>query len=497
MNRAFCISIDLMSADKPPASLAFLASACEKAEYDYECISVNSLLNEKLARNRLEEIYKILSQTSEINDKIFGPDIDKILEEASQEIFIFKPDIILVSVFSYVQYNLALSFLKKIKNINIDVEIIAGGPGILKKSKNNKTYGKELADIGLVDYYCLGEGDILLVEFLKGNRSQLGLNAKEEKFESWVPQLNDLDQEYLVPSYKKIKTDSYKNLEGKLSTVFPINTSRGCVRSCSFCDVAQIWEKFRYRSGKHVAEEILKHHLEVGAVHFTLVDVLINGSIKGFYDFNLEMIKLKEKHADLSNFSYNGMFIVRNKSAHKEDLFKLMKLAGCESLTIGVETGSDKVRFEMNKKFTNLDLDYHMEMCDKYKIKNCFLMFTGYPTETRQDFEESLKLLERYQKYLINDTLLGINHAGPFSMIKDTPIFKNSNIMGIEFDHHYESSELSWLNTNNLSLDIKERALRDIEFRKRAIELRYPMPYANRYLEYLKEINNSFLLLTD
>lgn len=497
MNRAFCVSIDLMNADKPPASLAFLASACEKAEYDYECVSVNTLLNEKLASNRLEEIYKILTQTTEINDKIFGPDIDKILEETSKEIFDYKPDIILVSVFSYVQYNLALLFLKKIKNTNTNVEIIAGGPGILRKSKNNKTYGKELADVGLIDYYCLGEGDVLLVEFLKGNRSQLGLNAKGEKFESWVPQLNYLDQEYLVPTYKKIKTDCYKNLEGKLDTVFPINTSRGCVRSCSFCDVAQIWKKFRYRSGEHVAQEILKHHQEVGAVHFTLVDVLINGSVKGFYNFNLEMIKLKENHPSLSDFSYNGMFIVRDKNAHKEDLFKVMKLAGCESLLIGVETGSDKVRFEMNKKFTNHDLDYHMEMCDKYKIKNSFLTFTGYPTETRQDFEESLKLLERYQKYLINDTLIGINHAGPFAMIKDTPIFENSDMVGIEFDHIYESGELTWFNKNNLSLDIKERALRDLEFRKKAIELRYPMPYANRYFRYLKEISDDFLLLKD
>lgn len=493
MKRAVCIAIDLMNNDKPPGSLAFLAGACEKANYEYNCISVNTLLNKKLESSRLDKLYDFVIKTNDVDTTNIGSDIDNIFEESSRELIKFNPDVIIVSVFSYVQFNLASLFLQKIRQINNSIEIIIGGPGIMETFPNGFTYGKELANRDLVDYYCLGEGDVVLVEFLKGNKVQLGLNQKDSKFESWVPQIDNLDKDYLMPSYKNIDTSVYKNLESKSSTIFTVSTSRGCVRSCNFCNVAVTWKKFRYRSGEHVANEILKHHLDVGAVHFTLVDSLINGSLKSFYNFNISMIDLKNQYPNLKDFSYNGMFIVRDKNSHKEELFKAMKEAGCESLQIGVETGSDRVRFEMNKKFTNADLDYHLEMCNKYGIRNSLLMFTGYPTETREDFEESLQLLERYQKYLINDTVIMVKHSGPFSMLKGTPIYEESHNMGIELNENYNSKSLDWFNSNNPSLTVKERILRDLEFRTKAVELRYPVPYAKQYITYLKQIDEQFL----
>jgi radical SAM superfamily enzyme YgiQ (UPF0313 family) len=302
---------------------------------------------------------------------------------------------------------------------------------------------------------------------------------------------------YVLPSYKKIELTSYKNLEGKNSAVFSISTSRGCVRSCSFCDVGKTWKKFRFRSGAHIVSEILKHHQEVGAVHFTIVDSLINGSLKSFRDFNLEMVKIKTTYSSLENFSYNGMFIVRDKKSHPEELFAAMSAAGCESLSLGVETGSDRLRFDMNKKFTNDDLDHHLEMCQKYKIKNFFLTFVGYPTETQEDFDQTLLMLERYQKYLIDDTIVGINHSGVFTLLPDTPAYEHRQLIGVEIIDNDASQVLNWINTNNLNLSIKERILRDLEFRKRALELRYPIPYATRYLEYLTKVHPDFVPQSD
>jgi len=288
----------------------------------------------------------------------------------------------------------------------------------------------------------------------------------------------------------------YKNLENKSKPVYSISTSRGCVRKCAFCDVGKSWPKFRFRSGQSVAKEILKHHHDVGAIHFTIVDSLINGSLKSFKDFNIQMISFKNQYPSLEEFSYNGMFIVRDRKSHPEDFFKMMKDAGCESLAIGVETGSDRLRFEMNKKFTNSDLDHHLEMCQKYGIRNNFLTFVGYPTETDKDFEQTLEMLYRYQKYLIDDTIIGINHSGVFSMHFHTPIYDQREDLGIELDKDTNRS-LGWTNINNPELTIKKRVLRDLLFRQTALELRYPIPYSQRYLEYLKEIDKSFMPISD
>jgi hypothetical protein len=495
MNRISCVSIDLINADKPPASLAFLAGACEATNKEYCCFSLNSYLLENLSTNEYNKLYhKIKTDTHiEVSDAV-----NNILLGIINQIEKFNTDCVAVSIFSFMQMSVAYLFLTMLREQLPDVKIIAGGPGVNHTTPDGITNGKRLLEKNLVDYYCLGEGDEVLISFLRGNTELLGLNSHEFSIESWVPQIDYLDEKYLLPSYKKINTNNYHNLENKTSAIFSISTSRGCVRACSFCDVGSTWKKFRFRSGKSVANEILKHYNECGAVHFTIVDSLINGSLKSFYEFNQEMINIKKSYPGLKDFSYNGMFIVRDKKSHSEEFFATMKEAGCESLAIGVETGSDRLRFDMNKKFTNNDLDYHLEMCQKYGIRNTFLTFVGYPTETDKDYQATLEMLERYQKYLIDDTIIGINHSGIFNMLPDTPIFNNRNEIGIHWEYAENISQgLSWNNKNNPTLTIKERALRDLNFRKCAAELRYPIPYSNRYIEYLKQITPDFIPMSD
>jgi len=389
MTRVTCVSIDIINADKPPAALAFLAGACDSAKVDYQCVSLNSRFLQKLSHSQYNEIYTQIKLDAVDN---FFSLLNKPVLEIIDDIKNYNTDLVVVSVFSFMQYSLTEFFLRALRTHLPQIEIIAGGPGV-NHTVEGVTNGKRLLTQKLVDYYCLGEGDEVLPLFLQGQKNQLGINSHQHLHETWVPQLDNLDQSYVVPSYKKIPVEQYHNLENKSSAVYSLSTSRGCVRSCSFCDVANTWKKFRFRKGAFVAAEVLKHHQEVGAVHFTIVDSLINGSLKSFRDFNIEMIKLKEQHPSLEKFSYNGMFIVRDAKSHTEDFFKIIAAAGCESISIGVETGSDRLRSEMNKKFTNNDLDHHLEMCQRYGIKNTLLMFVGYPTETREDFESTLAMI--------------------------------------------------------------------------------------------------------
>ena len=110
-------------------------------------------------------------------------------------------------------------------------------------------------------------------------------------------------------------------------------------------------------------------------------------------------------------------------------------------------------------------------------------------------------MLKKYQKYLIDDTIIGINHSGPFTMIEDTPIFEDVDKLGIMLDYRYDNPsgvyKIDWFNKNNPTLTIKERSLRDLKFRKKALELRYPIPYAQRYIQYLKMYSDDFVLVSD
>ena len=492
--KAFCLSSDVVNADKPTGSLAFLAGVCEKVNMDYECSSFNVEMLSSLSRSEYQTLYESIKFGTESKwFESIGPVIDQLIKRIQQS----NSDFLLVSFFSFMQFNLGRHFLHLLKKQCPTICIIAGGPGINITVTDNKTNGRILCEHGLVDYYVLGEGDETLQLFLQGHRDLLGLNSASSRFETWVPQIDQLDEKYVVPSYKKINFGAYQNIEGKPKGVLTINTSRGCVRSCTFCDVANTWPKFRFRSGKKIAEEVIKHWQDTGIPNFYISDSLINGSLKSFKDFNSEMIKLKQQHPGLKDFSYNGMFIVRDKQSHQEELFDIMSQAGCESIAIGVETGSDRLRGVMNKKFTNEDLDWHFKMCQKYKIRNFLLMFTGHFHETQEDFQQTLALLTRYQKYLINDTIAGINFSGAYSLVPGTPDWNDREDAGVEVVQNQNDSRLNWINKNNPELTVKERVSRDLSFRKHAAMLRYGLPYNRRYLDYLQHIDKNFVPMSD
>ena len=492
--KAYCLSIDIVNADKPTASLAFLAGICEYAGAEYECASLNAEMLRILDGTQFQALYDAIKLGDEGQ---YVKSTTSAMLDLIQRIESFAPDVLLVSFFSFIQVNVGKYFLQLLRQRLPNLQILAGGPGIYFESTKGKTNGRLLCEQGLIDLYVLGEGDEILPAFLTGQTQLLGLNSINDKFESWVPQIVNLDEKYITPSYKKIDFSLYHNIEAKEHGVVTISTSRGCVRACTFCDVSTIWPKFRFRSGKKIAEEILKHWQQTGIPNFYISDSLINGSLKSFKDFNLEMIKLKQQYSGMENFSYNGMFIVRDKKSHNEEFFANMAAAGCESLQIGVETGSDRLRAKMAKKFTNEDLDWHLAMCQKYKIQNQLLMFSGHLQETEQDFQDSLDLLTRCQKYLIDNTIIGIKFFGTYILIPGTPDWNDREDTGVEVIPTSDDTRIDWINHNNLSLTLKERMLRDLYFRKHAAQLRYGMPHTRIYLEYLKNIDIGFIPVSD
>ena len=115
-----------------------------------------------------------------------------------------------------------------------------------------------------------------------------------------------------------------------------------------------------------------------------------------------------------------------------------------------------------------------------------------------RDFEQSLNLLYRYQKYLLTDTIIGINHNGIFSMLTDTPVYDDKDSIGIVLDHHADlPNMLSWHNVSNPELTVRRRIERDLEFRKLAAQLRYPVPYSRRYVEYMQHLDKDFVPMSD
>jgi hypothetical protein len=90
--------------------------------------------------------------------------------------------------------------------------------------------------------------------------------------------------------------------------------------------------------------------------------------------------------AEEEKFSWQAYFIIRNSKQHPESLFELIKESRGD-LELGIESVIRNVRWGMGKKFENEDIDWHLEMGQKYQIPLSLLLIIAYPTETLADWE--------------------------------------------------------------------------------------------------------------
>ena len=90
------------------------------------------------------------------------------------------------------------------------------------------------------------------------------------------------------------------------------------------------------------------------------------------------------------------------------------------------------------------------------------VIFVGYPTETDQDFKDTMDMFTRYQKYAIEGTLYGVNLGALASLDDGTPLYKKQkelDIVPIIPTEHAHG--LNWQSKKN-PVTIEERILRRI-----------------------------------
>ena len=166
----------------------------------------------------------------------------------------------------------------------------------------------------------------------------------------------------------------------------PLVDSRGCVQSCEFCNVIEIWKKFQYKTAQDIFNEMLYQIKLYDIYYFDFRSSISNGNLREFR-------KLMEFIADYNNdrfrseqIGWEGSFIVR--ASRSEKIWELMSKTNA-SLFLGVESLVDSTRKNIGKNFTNSDLIWTLDQIEKYKINAKLLLISGYPTETLQDWEET------------------------------------------------------------------------------------------------------------
>jgi len=453
-----------------PAGPALLKGSLASAGYSSKIIDFNAELEEiyKDDQTLLTSISNYFMNYALYNQTVFEL-VDKWITKWAYDILDHAPTWVGISVFSYNSQRATRLLAIRLKTINPDIKIVVGGAGIA----TDFTFCETLHRDHIIDAYIRGEGELSLIELLRGNLCYPGINGIP------MQQIDDINS-LAYPVYDDYELSDYTNRKGLVA--LPITGSRGCVRSCTFCDIASMWPKYRYRDGKNIAEEI-KHQVERhGARAFRFTDSLINGSLKAFKDMIKELAEYRMSLPEQRRFIWDSHFIVRGPQELKPEIFDLMKESGAGTMLMGVESGSQTVRDHMKKGFTQDQLDYCMQQFARTGIKARFLMIVGYPTETEEDFQQSLDMFTKYKPYCDQGIIEEVNLGLTLNLLPNTPLTADLEKYNIVQEIKHINN---WVCLNNPSMDYKERLRRRIYLQQHIENLGYRVFESKNYTNQL------------
>lgn len=301
-----------------------------------------------------------------------------------------QPRAIGISLFSNRSAYFNYFLLSEIAKLKSKIPIVLGGPFALHLLKNPDIRKKFPFEFDLV----VGEAEKSIVQYLQGNFNYPGINSEPER-----TNIEDSPK----PSYRTSDFEKYDKISGDKISL--ITGSRGCVRRCTFCDVKVHWPKYSYKSTQKVYDEmidLIENHGRT-SIHFT--DSLINGNMVILRELCQMLATYREQKNN--HFVWYGHFICRSSISMKPEDYDILKKAGCASVSIGIESGSEKVRSHMKKMFSDEDLFYTLEQLKRVKIDVMALMLVGYLNEGPQEFQESLRFYEKciHKKIIIPNDL--------------------------------------------------------------------------------------------
>lgn len=305
-------------------------------------------------------------------DLQLGYSIDDVAKKAKE----FPADLIGITLFSF-------DFINTYQKINqlkekTNLPIALGGAHI-------STVKKEALEKTKADFCITRDGEIPLYELCSGKpleeiQSLIWKNKNGEIIENKIRPLNwELDK-LPFPAYEKFELKKYIHYIDKR---LPIETSRGCPYSCTYCDVkVSMGQAFRPRSPEHILKE-LKHWYNKGFRFFEFVDDVFNMDIKRAKTICHLIIESGMK------FRWNCANGIRADRVD-EELLTLMKKAGCEFVAYGLETGNPEILKVIKKAITLEKAKETFELTKKVGLKFAVNFIIGHQEETFEKTMDSI-----------------------------------------------------------------------------------------------------------
>jgi radical SAM superfamily enzyme YgiQ (UPF0313 family) len=166
-----------------------------------------------------------------------------------------------------------------------------------------------------------------------------------------------------------------------------VMTSRGCPWACTFCGAETTWGRgFRGHSVPYVLDmleaalsRVRVRMLQIKDDTFTTNKKRVIELCRGIRERKLNFLWSCDTRVDVLS----------------EELLHEMRLAGCQRLSLGVESGSQRILDAIHKNISVDEIAQATEMAKRQGVHVRYYMMLGNRGETRETFGETLRFLER------------------------------------------------------------------------------------------------------
>lgn len=351
----------LVSLVKIPFGISFIATSLKNSGYDVQIL--------------------VITPETDIRRTIKG-----YIEEHHPRLFC------LTSVSS--QYPLIRDIARTVRSIDDSIYLLLGGH---HASLNPEATIKEPC----FDALCIGEGEFSVVEY--ASQIQDG-KTPSQIHNLWIRDKENgtVEQNDSHPFIQDLDGLPFMDIKmwdrwiAHTTRVAQVLIGRGCPNTCTYCSnhaLAKLCggKYVRFRSPDNIIEEINRIIIDYPTVRYVRLQAETL-SINLEYTYAL-CDRLKEFNAGLKyplSFQIN-LSPGKGLLTDKEFLYRL-KSAGIDNISIGLESGSEKVRNEILKRprYTNRDI---IDFCNLARTVGMHVklnVLIGIPGETLSDFQETI-----------------------------------------------------------------------------------------------------------
>lgn len=401
----------------------------------------SSAVNLDYLKRNYDSIYRILKL------KKFNFYLDLQFEKMLKKINLNDVDVVGLNSHDNEIYT-SLYLAKKIKEKR-GCTVVIGGSHIKRISYDRLKYFIENLNINYVDYFVKIKPDAFFLrldknkayntmgkpEIFPGEESaKISSDKKSDYDDSFkyfdfgIPMYNKEHLElykidmkkikFFYPKFNNLLLNKFENLhDSKPILILPYVFMRGCTHNCAFC-FAGLQKPFK---------------LDIETVLSGIKAMKEEYKCDNFYFLNNNLvmdkeyaIKLFKKMSDEVNIRWSDASSIKGLDYK---MLKLMSDSGCIQLLFGLESASQKILKYVHKNVNYNKIEYYtncFKNCDKNNIWVVVDMILGFPYETQEDIERSVKYLDE-NKNLINGVF-----PLSFTMYDNSVMFTNPKKYGLE-----------------------------------------------------------------